>query len=321
MRLSLTAALPIALCAAGALADPLPSWADTEAKARIMAFVESVTDPASPAYVTPAARIAAFDNDGTLWAEQPVYFQLIYAIDRLREKAEADPSILTSDVLRAAAGGDMEGALAGGEEGLLEILAVSHSGISVEDFQADVAAWLATARHAETGMPYDRMLYQPMLELLAYLRDEGFRTWIVSGGGIHFIRAFAVDAYNIPPHQVVGSSTPVTYDEENGVILKEPGIGFVDDKAGKPVGIDTHIGARPIFVGGNSDGDFAMLDYATAGDGPSFGMIVHHTDAGREFEYDREGPVGRLDRGLDEGPARGWLIVDMAEDWEQVWPE
>jgi phosphoglycolate phosphatase-like HAD superfamily hydrolase len=316
--LAAAAAVMIALPAG---ADPLPSWSDTEAKSRIVAFVESVTDPASPDYVTPDARIATFDNDGTLWAEQPVYFQLIYAMDRLREKAEADPSILTSDVLRAAAEGDMEGALAGGEEGLLEILAVSHAGVTVEEFQADVADWLDTATHPTTDKPYDEMLYQPMLELLRYLRDEGFQTWIVSGGGIHFIRAFAADAYGIPPSQVVGSGTPTVYDAEGVSVLKEPGINFVDDKAGKPVGIDLHIGQRPIFVGGNSDGDFQMLEYATSGDGPAFGMIVHHTDGDREFAYDRGSHVGGLERGLDEGPDRGWLLVDMAQDWERVWPD
>ena len=314
-------ALASLLLAGPALADPLPSWAETEAKARIIAFVESVTDPASPDYVTPSARIATFDNDGTLWSEQPFYFQFLYALDRLREKAEADPSILTSDVLRAAAEGDMAGVMAGGEEGLFEVVAVSHSGMSVTDFQADVRDWLETARHPATGMRYDDMLYQPMLELLAYLRDEGFTTWITSGGGVHFIRAFAAEAYNIPPWQVIGSRSPSSYDEERRTVLKEPGIGFIDDKAGKPVGIDQQIGAVPILVGGNSDGDFAMLDYGSAQDGPFLGFIVHHTDAEREFAYDREGPVGKLVRGLDEGPGKGWLIVDMAEDWEQVWPE
>ena len=267
---STAAIVAIALPAA---ADPLPSWADTEAKARIVDFVERVTDPASDDYVTPDARIATFDNDGTLWGEQPIYFQLIYALDRLREKAAADPSILTSDALRAGAEGDMEALAAGGMEGLVEIISVSHSGMSVEAFQDDVRDWLATATHPTTGMPYDTMVYQPMLELLRYLRDEDFQTWIVSGGGIHFVRAFAADAYGIPPEQVVGSSTPSRYEVVDGVptVIKEPGIAFVDDKAGKPVGIDTHIGQRPIFVGGNSDGDFEMLEYATSGDGPAFG--------------------------------------------------
>ena len=315
-------AASFALTLSAAHADPLPSWSDTEAKSRIIGFVESVTDPDAETYVTPADRIAAFDNDGTLWGEQPVYFQLIYAIDRLKEKAEADPSILTSDTLKAAAAGDMEGALANGEEGLLEIVMVSHSGVSVEDFQADVRDWLDTARHPSTGLPYDEMVYQPMLELLRYLRDEGFTTYIASGGGVHFIRAFAEEAYNIPPEQVIGSAGNASYEVVDGVpmVLKEPGIAFIDDKAGKPVGIDSKIGKRPIFIGGNSDGDFEMLEWATAGDGPRFGLIVHHTDGEREFAYDRDSHIGKLVRGLDEGPERGWLIVDMANDWEQIWP-
>jgi len=322
MRASLAFSLAsaAAMAALPLWADPLPSWSETEAKTRITDFVESVTDPASPDYVTPAERIAVFDNDGNLWAEQPVYFQLIYAIDRLREAAEADPSILSSDVLTAAAEGDMEGMLAGGVEGLLEVLAVSHSGMSVEAFQADVSDWLGSATHPTTGMLYGDMIYQPMLELLRYLRDEGFQTWIVSGGGVHFVRAFAEDAYGIPPEQVVGSATPTEFNEETNEVMKLPGIEFVDDKAGKPVGIDSRIGRRPIFASGNSDGDFQMLAYTMAGDGPRFAMILHHTDAEREFAYDRGSHVGGLERGLDEGPDRGWLIVDMARDWDQIWP-
>jgi phosphoglycolate phosphatase-like HAD superfamily hydrolase len=316
------AALAFALClgAVPSLADPLPSWNDTEAKAAIIAFVESVTDPASADFVTPAARIATFDNDGTLWAEQPVYFQLIYAVDRLREKAAVDPSIVTSDALRAAVEGDVEGMLAGGTEGLMEVLAVSHAGVSVDEFSADVRGWLEDARHPQTGRPYDRMVYQPMLELLSYLRAKEFQTWIVSGGGVHFVRVLSEDTYGIPPEQVLGSATPTEYDDATGAIMKLPGIAFVDDKAGKPVGIDSRIGRRPIFAAGNSDGDFEMLAYATAGEGPRFGMIVHHTDGAREWAYDRKSHIGKLERGLDEGPARGWLIVDMAADWKTVWP-
>ncbi|SEA95662.1 haloacid dehalogenase-like hydrolase [Rubrimonas cliftonensis] len=316
------AAALVALAATAALADPLPSWRDTDAKARLVGFVEAVTDPASGDYVTPAARIAVFDNDGTLWAEKPIYFQVLFAIDRLREMAGDDPSVLNSDALRAAAAGDMATVAASGAEGLLEIVAATHSGLSVEEFEAEVRAWLDVARHPQTGMTYAAMVYQPMLELLRYLRDEGFRTWIVSGGGLHFIRAFAEDVYNVPPEQVVGSTGEARYDAEGPAprIAKDPGVAFVDDGAGKPLAIDARIGRRPIFAAGNSDGDFEMLEWTTAGDGPRFGMIVHHTDAAREFAYDREGHVGRLDRGLDEAEARGWLLVDMAEDWERVWP-
>jgi hypothetical protein len=321
LKFALLASLAVA-AATPLAADPLPSWNDTDAKTAIIGFVERVTDPASDDYVTPSDRIAVFDNDGTLWAEQPVYFQFFFALDRLGQLAAADPSILTSDTLKAAAEGNLEAALAGGEEALLEIVTVSHSGLSVDEFEAAVSGWLDTARHPVTGRAYDEMTYQPMLELLTYLRDEDFATYIVSGGGIHFMRAFAEEVYGIPPENVIGSAGKTSYQVIDGVptILKDPGIAFIDDKEGKPVGIDTHIGKRPIFVGGNSDGDFQMLEWATAGEGPRFGMIVHHTDAEREWAYDRDSHVGRLARGLDEGPGRGWLIVDMAEDWQTVWP-
>jgi hypothetical protein len=318
----LAAALAFGIIASSALADPLPSWNDGDAKARIIGFVDSVTDPASADYVTPSDRIAVFDNDGTLWAEKPVYFQFIFALDRLRDLAAADPSILTSDTLKAAAEGDLDAVLAGGEAALLEIVTVSHSGLSVDAFIEEVSGWLDTARHPLTGRAYDRMTYQPMLELMRYLRDEDFATYIVSGGGIHFMRAFADEIYGIPTGNVIGSAGKTSYAVIDGAptILKDPGIAFVDDKEGKPLGIDTHIGKRPIFVAGNSDGDFQMLEWATTGEGPRFGMILHHTDAEREWAYDRNSHVGQLARGLDEGPERGWLIVDMAEDWSRVWP-
>jgi len=306
-----------------ALADPLASWNETATKAAIIDFVERVSDPSSPDFVPQEGRIATFDNDGTLWGEQPIYFQLIYALDRLREKAEADPSVLTSDVLRAAAAGDMAAVAAGGEAGLMEILNVSHSGMSVDAFQADVADWIANARHPDTGRPYNEMIYAPMLELLEYLEAKGFENWIVSGGGIHFMRAFASETYGIPINRIVGSATPTSYEVVDGVpvVIKGTGIAFLDDKAGKPVGIDTHIGRRPIFVGGNSDGDFQMLEYATTGDSPALGVIVHHTDADREYAYDRDSHIGKLVRGLDEAETRGWVIIDMKEDWAKVWPE
>ncbi len=322
MRLALPIYCVVGL-ASPLAADPLPSWAAGETKTRIIDFVEAVTDPASETFVPEAARIATFDNDGTLWAEQPIYFQLLFAIDRLREMAEEDEGILSSDVLRAAAESDMETVAASGTEGLLEIVSTTHSGLSVDEFIAEVRDWLAEARHPETGMAYDAMIYQPMLELLSYLRDEGFTTYITSGGGLHFIRAFAEDAYNIPPEQVIGSTGNASYTDVDGTptVLKDPGIAFIDDKAGKPVAIEGRIGRRPIFVGGNSDGDFEMLDWATSGEGPRLGLIVHHTDAEREFAYDRESHVGQLVRGLEEGPDKGWLIVDMAKDWDQVFPE
>jgi phosphoserine phosphatase len=318
---SLICACAVVAMAQVAAADPLPSWNDGDAKARIVTFVDAVSDPTSDSYITPADRIAVFDNDGTLWAEQPAYFQLIFAIDRLREMAAADPSILTNDTLKAAAEGDMDTLMAGGDAALIEVVNLTHSGVSVSDFQASVADWLASARHPDTGLGYDQMTYQPMIELLRYLRDEGFTTYIVSGGGVHFMRAFTQEAYGIPNRQIIGSLGETTYAVVQGVptITKAPGIAFIDDKDTKPVAIDRIIGQRPIFAAGNSDGDFAMVEWVTAGDGPRFGMIVHHTDAAREYAYDRDSHIGNLNKGLDQGPGMGWLIVDMARDWARIY--
>ena len=308
--------------AAPAFADPLPSWNDTDARTAIIDFVDGVTDPSSDSYVTPDARIAVFDNDGTLWAERPFYFQVLFAMDRAKALAAADPDWATTGVLQAAADGDIGQVLGGGEEALLEVVSATHSGMDVETFKDEVRAWLETARNPETGLAYDEMVYQPMLELLSYLRDSDFSTYIVSGGGIDFMRAFAEKTYGIPPEQVIGSMGNSSFEIVDGVpqVIKQPGVAFVDDKGGKPVGIMRDIGRKPIFVGGNSDGDMAMLQWATAGDGPRFGMIVHHTDAEREWAYDREGPVGTLDEALDLAPGAGWLLVDMAEDWSAIFP-
>ncbi len=320
-RMPFCLAIAAAFFTSAAVSDPLPSWNDGETKTAIVEFVDSVTDPDADTYVPERDRIAVFDNDGTLWAEQPAYFQVLYALDILKEKAAADPSILTSDVLRAANDGDMEGMMANGLEGLLEIINISHSGITAEDFKASAHEWLTTTPHPTMGMEYAAMTYQPMVELLRYLRDEDFKTYIVSGGGIDFIRAISHEAYGIPPWQVVGSEGNASYSAESGTptITKDGGISFVDDKEGKPVGIMSHIGQRPILAGGNSDGDFAMLEWTTAGEGPRFGLLIHHTDAEREFAYDREGHIGVLNRGLDEAAERGWTLVDMKQDWSRVW--
>ncbi|GAA6179660.1 HAD family hydrolase [Shimia sp. NS0008-38b] len=301
------------------LADPLPSWQGAS-KGKIITFVEAVSEVGGPEYVTPADRIAVFDNDGTLWAEQPVYFQLFFALDRVAKIGAEDPSKLTSDALKAAAAGDMDGVLAGGKEGLIEILALSHANQSLEAFSADVAAWVADAKHPTTGYGFDQMTYQPMVELLSYLRDEGFKTYIVSGGGIDFMRVFAEDAYGIPSEQTIGSSLTSTYEVIDGVptIMKGETLFFNDDKGGKPVAINHHIGKRPIIAVGNSDGDFEMLEYTTAGDGPRLGVYIHHTDADREWAYDREGHIGVLNRGLDEAEIRGWVLVDMKDDWNRI---
>lgn len=319
MRLVLAVLLTLAPIAASA--DPLPSWNETASEKAIVDFVTRVTDPASPDFVPEAARIAVFDNDGTLWSEQPMYFQGLYALEMLREKAKADPSILKDNVLKAAAAGDMKGVMAGGMDGLVEILNVSHSGLSVEDFKASARDWLTTAKHPTSGLTYAEMTYQPMLELLSYLRDNGFTTWIVSGGGLDFMRSIGKTAYGIPTWQVIGTEGNTKYEMKDGAptLWKDGGIRFIDDKDGKPVGIETAIGQRPIFAAGNSDGDLQMLQWTTAGDGPRFGMLIHHTDAAREFAYDRHSEFGRLDKALDAAPAEGWTIVDMKTDWSRIW--
>ena len=322
IRARILTVILLGLLSGQAAADPLPSWANGDAREAITGFVEAVTDETGKDYVPVGDRIAVFDNDGTLWAEQPVYFQLLYAVDVFADAAKADPSLITSDALEAAAKRDLAGVAAHGEKGLLEVINASHSGMSVADFQANSRRWLAETPHPRLERPIGELVYQPMLELLAYLRDNGFKTYIVSGGGIDFIRAIAEDTYGIPPEQVVGSMGNLEYEIVDGVptVMKKGGIAFIDDKSGKPVGIMRRIGKRPIFAGGNSDGDFEMLEWTTAGDGPRFGLLVHHTDGDREWAYDRESHIGRLVRGLDEGPDRGWLIVDMESDWLSVFP-
>lgn len=319
MRIATT--ILIAAAPALAVADPLPSWNAGPTEKAIVDFVGRVTDPSSPDFVPEQERIAVFDNDGTLWSEQPMYFQGLFALDVLREKAKADPSILKDDVLKAADFGDLAGMMAGGMDGLVEVLNVSHADISVDDFKAEARTWITTAKHPTSGLTYAEMTYQPMLELLVYLRDHDFRTYIVSGGGVDFMRSVSAQAYGIPTWQVIGSEGNTTYEVRDGTPLlwKEGGIDFVDDKGGKPVGIENVIGQRPIFAAGNSDGDFEMLQWTTAGKGPRFGMIVHHTDGAREFAYDRDSRFGRLDKALDAAPSEGWTVVDMKNDWSRIW--
>ncbi len=323
-NLKLAAAAALAtLASTAALADPLPSWKPTENKAAIVDFVEAVTEVGGPDYVTPGARIAVFDNDGTLWSEQPAYFQLLFAVDRVAAMAESDPGSAATPALQAAAAHDFPALLDTGKEGLLEVVAAAHSGMDVAEYQAQVAEWLTEARHPKTGERYDAMIYQPMLELLSYLRDKGFKTYIVSGGGIHFMRVFAEDAYGIPPEQVIGTTGEASYKVVDGTpkVMKEPGIAFIDDKEGKPIAIDRVIGRRPIFAGGNSDGDLQMLEWTNlAGGAPSFGLIVRHTDPEREWAYDRESHIGRLDKALDSAGEHGWTVVDMQRDWRVVFP-
>ncbi len=297
---------------AGAQADPLPSWRDGARRRALLDFVAAVTTPGHADFVPPAERIAVFDNDGTLWVEQPAYTQLIFILARMRAMAPANPAWQQDAVLRAAIAGDLAGVLAGGTQNLLRLAGTAQAGMSPEAFQRIAAEWLATARDARWNRPYTALVYQPMLEVLALLRGQGFTNFIVSGGGVEFVRAFSEQAYQIPPHQVVGSSFALTPGE--------PHVDFVDDGPGKPVGIARFIGRRPIAAFGNSDGDWQMLRYATEGAGRRFGMIIHHDDAAREYAYDRQSHFGRLDRALDDAPGRGWQVVSMREDWGRIFP-
>ncbi len=300
----------------------LPSWQAGPARDAIVAFVAKVTEAGSQDYVPPEARIATFDNDGTLWAEQPMYFQAIYAFDRVRAKAPDHPEWKKQEPFASVLRGDTAGALAGGTSSLLQLVMATHAGMSVDQFGSEVLDWLAEARHPTTGRRYDQMVYQPMLELLDYLRANGFRTFITSGGGIEFMRPWVERVYGIPPDQVIGSSIRTEYQVVDGVptLLRLPEINFIDDKEGKPVGINQHIGRRPIMAVGNSDGDFQMLEWSTSGQGARLGVLVHHTDAEREWAYDRDSHIGQLQRGLDEAADRGWVLIDMKKDWKTVFP-
>ncbi|WP_105103746.1 HAD family hydrolase [Microbulbifer pacificus] len=319
-------ALLLLLAAAASLADshsdPLPSWSEGKTKQAIVGFVEKITRDGSPDFVPQDQRIATFDNDGNLWAEQPVYFQLIYALDQVRKMAPQHPEWKTQEPFASILKGDTEKVMASGKEGLMKILAATHANMTAEKFQSDVAAWLKTARHPKTNRPYNEMVYQPMLELLDYLRAKGFKTFIVSGGGVDFMRVFAEQTYGIPPDQVVGSSIKAKYEIRDGkpVIVKLPEINLIDDKEGKPVGIHQYIGQRPIFASGNSDGDYQMLEWTTAGDGARFGLLLHHTDGKREWAYDRDSHIGKLDKGLNDAGKKGWTVIDMKNDWKVVFP-
>jgi hypothetical protein len=315
--------LPLVLVTAGSPAhasDPLPSWNDGASKARIIGFVQAVTQAGGKDYVAPADRVAVFDNDGTLWAEQPMYFQLAFAIDRAQAVIAKNPDLGKRPSLRAAAKRDMKALAATGEKGIAELVAVTHAGMTTDEFAQIVREWVKTARHPTLKRAYTELTYAPMRELLDYLRANGFRTWIVSGGGVELLRVIAEDLYGVPPEQVIGSSIKTRYELRSGtpVIVRLPEIDFIDDKAGKPVGIHKFIGKRPIAAFGNSDGDFEMLEWTTSAPGARLGVIVHHDDATREFAYDRNSHVGKLARGLDEAPQRGWTVVSTKNDWKLV---
>jgi phosphoserine phosphatase len=301
--------------------EVLPSWRDTGTRERIIDFVQRVTDADGPAYVPPAARIAVFDNDGTLWAEKPAYFQLFFAIDLAREQIENDPQLAERSPWLEIAAGDLAAIAASGEAGLLELMMATHAGVSETEFRGRVLDWLAKARHPQRDVPYTALVYQPMLELLDYLRAHDFTPWIVSGGGQSFLRAWAEEVYGIPPQHVIGSQLGLEYRAGTEPSLERTAeVTHINDKGGKPVGIQRAIGRRPILAVGNSDGDFAMLEWTTSIEGPSLGVLIHHTDGERAWAYDRDSSVGRLDRGLDYAPNAGWIVVDMKLDWELVFP-
>jgi phosphoserine phosphatase len=301
--------------------DPLPSWNQVASKNEIISFVEDVTNNRSPNYVPDSERIAVFDNDGTLWSEQPMYFQLAFAIDRIKALAADHPDWKTKQPFKAVLEDDLETVMAGGEHALLELVMASHAGNTTDEFAAIVKNWLATAKHPKTDRAYTDMVYQPMLELLSYLRDNDFKTYIVSGGGIEFMRPWAEKVYGIPPEQIIGSSIKTEFSIRDGqpVLVRKPEINFIDDKAGKPVGINQHIGRRPVAAFGNSDGDLQMLQWTCLNRSNSFCLYVHHTDAEREWAYDRDSHIGRLDKGMDQAKTNGWTIVNMKEDWNRVY--
>jgi len=302
---------------------PLSSWNDGHAKQSIIDFVTRTTSENNADFIPVTDRIACFDNDGCLWTEQPFYFQLAFAMDRVKTLAPDHPEWKTTQPFKAVLEGDMETVMAGGEHAILEIVMATHAGMTTDEFSQVVKEWISTALHPKTGKLYKDMVFQPMVELLTYLRAHGYKTFIVSGGGIDFLRPWTEEAYGIPSDHVIGSSGKVKYAEIDGksVLIKLPEINFIDDKEDKPVGIHQHIGKRPVFTAGNSDGDYAMLKWTVEGEGPRFGMIVHHTDSVREYAYDRESSIGRLNKGLDDASKYNWLVVDMKEDWKEIYKE
>lgn len=302
--------------------DPLPSWNDGSAKNAIMDYVEDVTNPNSQNFIPIEDRISTFDNDGNLWSEQPAYFQLFFAIDRVKEMAPDNPEWKDKQPYKAILEDDMKTLMSYGEHGLLEIVMATHAGMTTEEFEQIVKNWLKTAKHPRFNKAYNELVYQPMLELLDYLRANDFKTFIVSGGGIEFMRPWTEEVYGIPTNQVVGSSIATEFDYNNGnpVIKRLPKIDFIDDKEGKPVGINKHIGKKPVFASGNSDGDLQMMQWADSNSYKSFQLYLHHTDAEREWAYDRESHIGKFDKGLDEANKKGWTVIDMKNDWNVIYP-
>ena len=332
MKLSRRSARPLAmslvaivtfLALPAAAQDPLTSWNDTAAKKAIIAFVARVTKPGTPDFVPVSHRIATFDNDGTLWAEQPIYFQFEFAIDRIKLLSAGHPEWKTQEPFASLLDGDIQRALARGEQDVMDAITTTHAGMTTEAFERIARDWVRTKRDARFKRPYISLVYQPMIELLNYLRANGFKTFIVTGGGIEFVRAFAEDAYGIPPDQVVGSSGRLKYQMRGDVpeLLKLPAVDFINDKDGKVVGIQKFIGRRPIAAFGNSDGDLQMLEWTAAGKGPRLAVLIHHTDAAREWAYDRGSHIGTLDKALDAAQQKKWTVVSMKDDWNAIFPK
>ena len=319
----LSASLRSTSAVAQAQRDPLPSWNEGATKASILDFVARVTTQGGPFFVPAEQRIAPFDNDGTLWVEQPMYVQLAFALDRVKAMAPLHPEWKDKQPFKAVLEDDMKTLAESGERGLLELVLVTHAGMTTDEFAKIVSDWLATARHPRFKRPYTELVYQPMLELLAYLRANGFKTFIASGGGIEFMRPWTERIYGVPPDQVIGSSIKTRFEMKDGAptLFRLPDVNFIDDKAGKPIGINEHIGRRPIAAFGNSDGDQAMLEWTTGNKSLArFGLLVHHTDAVREWAYDRDSKVGKLDKALDAAPAEGWTVMSMKDDWNKIFP-
>ncbi len=306
----------------GDTGDPLPSWKDGASRQAIVDFVDAVIDESGTDYVTPTERVAVFDNDGTLWSESPVYFQLFFAIDRVKALAPQHPEWETTQPFKAVLDDDMEALAESGEKGLVQLVMATHAGNTTTEFEEIVKKWIATARHSRFDRPYTDLVFQPMLELLSYLRANDFKVFIVSGGGIEFMRPWVDDVYGIPPENVIGSSIKTEFEMhgDTPVLVRLPELDFIDDKEGKPVGIHKFIGRRPIAAFGNSDGDLQMLQWTSAGAGRRLMVLVHHTDAAREWAYDRKSHVGRLDKALDEADEMGWTVVDMKKDWKSIYP-
>jgi hypothetical protein len=320
---AVTALSFLLLAETGKAADPLPSWNEGAAKSAIVDFVTAVTAEGGADFVPADARIATFDNDGTLWIEQPLYIQFAFALDRVKALAPQHPEWATTQPFKAVLDNDLSALLASGQKGLVEIMMASHAGNTTDEFAAIVTEWIGKARHPKFKRPYTELVYQPMLELIAFLRVNGFKTFIVSGGGIEFMRPWSQTIYGVPPEQVIGSSIKTKFDMRNGspVLVRLPEIDFIDDKDGKPVAIQKFIGRRPIAAFGNSDGDLQMLQWTTAGSGRRLGVIVHHDDSEREYAYDRQSKIGQLNTALDDASAQKWVVVSMKSDWSRIFPE